>query len=92
MNEKIVPGELSDEEWFDLPEDVRQILYQPLIRMACTDLQNWRHCPLSRCRRSRTCAGSDVPSWRDARFPPCIVDDNEDARFRRWIQRFAETP
>lgn len=50
-------------------------LYQPAIRYVCGRMENWRHCRLPRCRRSRTCTGSHIPWAFHRNFPPCIASN-----------------
>jgi hypothetical protein len=57
-------------------------LYQPAMRYVCTRIGAWRDCCLPRCRRSRTCTGSNKLSTFHRNFPPCICSNE---RHQAWL-------
>lgn len=91
MNEIPSTDEVTDEEWFALPFEQQDLVYQPLIREYCTHLQNWRHCRLPRCRRGKACTGTKEMNKRDGRFPLCICNNDEHARLMATIRLVAES-
>jgi len=91
MNKIPSYADLTDEEWFSLPFQVRDLVYQPLIREYCTTLQNWRHCRLPRCRRGRVCTGTKEMNKWGGRFPPCICNNDQHARLMAAIRLVAES-
>lgn len=65
-------------------------LYQPGIRYICTRIGCWRHCRLPRCRRSRTCTGSHIPTTFHSSFPPCICSNALHSAWLREHTRYVE--
>ncbi|UVC11120.1 hypothetical protein IHQ71_11385 [Rhizobium sp. TH2] len=90
MNEIAMLENLTDEEWFALPEETRFAQYLPLMHAACTDLQNWRHCRLPRCRRARACNGAAKLHRPYEGFPPCSIGNDEHGRLLEAMHRWAD--
>jgi hypothetical protein len=70
----------------------RLIEHQPGLRLAATLLENFRACPLPKCRRAKRCLGWHPPeTYGDNfynRFPPCISDADGQSRLMGFVRDY----
>lgn len=88
--EKPLPPFLRAPDAHDLPMEQWRVAMLPEFQYLCGRMGNWNYCALPRCRRSRTCTGSNDLNKRDPRFPPCIGDNDDHARLIREVGRYED--